>query len=153
MALYEYDYYYYYYYNSQPGPSRHLGMTSTLQYSQGKYSHRCCHLPNKVEHIDLTPRTPHTYNGMCPSKKIAHSQREIRAPVEYTVLWSQPNPYRNQTAPDRFIRFCRTHQQTDRHTEHETSVEIPHFTACAAMRPENGNFTVFTPVILEISKA
>ena len=70
MALYEYDYYYYYYYNSQPGPSRHLGMTSTLQYSQGKYSHRCCHLPNKVEHIDLTPRTPHTYNGMCPSKKL-----------------------------------------------------------------------------------
>jgi len=40
-------------------------------------SHRCCHLPNKVENIDRTPDIP----GRCAKMPLP------RAPLEYMVPW------------------------------------------------------------------
>ena len=89
--------------------------------------HRCCHLPHKVENIDGAPDISFTVQWARVSPNLPLSMGVVGS----HLIHGSSGPFDLNTLPKRhfglFDRFCMAYscdQQTDRHTNHETSVTI-----------------------------
>jgi len=125
-------------YTNEAAPTREIRQYTILAFRNNccrtvsGRTHRCCHLPNKVENIDRTPNILYTLQwvGRCPSPSCPFLWEGSRS---YTNnIWLVPSESIPQTIVRSFSRFVELTAVTQ--NTHDICSNRPHLALLEALR-------------------